>query len=411
MDFSKLIARASAILTTPKSEWPVIAGEPATVADLYRNYILILAAVPAVAGFIKLSLLGIDVPLAGTIRVGVGAGIKSAIFGYLLTLVAVYLMGLLVNALAPTFGGEKDPVQALKAVTYAYTASWVASIAQLLPWIGMLVVLAGGIYGIYLLYLGLPHTMKCPKEKAGGYTAVTVVVAVLAGWIVGLVAGNLAGLGTVMQGTGDEDAQFEQDSVLGRLEQMGKRAERASQKLEEAQRSGDKEAQDAAMREMMGAVLGGGEPVESLPPEQLKPFLPDSLAGMARSDFSVERNSAMGMQISTAQASYTADDGDHSLQLEIQDLGSTKGILSIVAWANIEQDREWDHGFEKTYRADGRTVHEEWDDEYRQGEYSVLLAERFMVKLSGEAEGMDVLKSAVDGLDLAGLEAIKDQDK
>lgn len=41
MDFNKLIARVKAILFTPKTEWPVIAGEPATIADLYKNYILI----------------------------------------------------------------------------------------------------------------------------------------------------------------------------------------------------------------------------------------------------------------------------------------------------------------------------------------------------------------------------------
>ena len=62
MDFSKLIARVQALLLTPKTEWPVIAAEQETVANLYKNYILILAAIPVIAGFIKGSLIGTSYP-------------------------------------------------------------------------------------------------------------------------------------------------------------------------------------------------------------------------------------------------------------------------------------------------------------------------------------------------------------
>ena len=76
-------------------------------------------------------------------------------------------MALIIDALAPTFGGTQDRVQALKTIAYCYTASWIAGIAVILPFIAVLIMLAAGIYGIYLLYLGLPHTMKCPQDKAG----------------------------------------------------------------------------------------------------------------------------------------------------------------------------------------------------------------------------------------------------
>ena len=48
MDFNKLIARVKGILLTPKTEWPVIAGESTTVADLYKGYIVWLAAIPPI---------------------------------------------------------------------------------------------------------------------------------------------------------------------------------------------------------------------------------------------------------------------------------------------------------------------------------------------------------------------------
>src|SRR3546814_4956515 len=87
------------------------------------------------------------------------------VFSYVLSLVMLYVVALIINALAPTFGGQKDQLQAVKVIGYAWTAAWVAGIATIVPWLGWLVVLAGGIYSIYLLYLGLPHTMKCPPRS------------------------------------------------------------------------------------------------------------------------------------------------------------------------------------------------------------------------------------------------------
>ena len=161
MDFAKIIARARAILVTPKTEWPVAAAEPATVQGLYTNYILVLAAIPAIAGFIKNSLIGVSF-LGVTWRAPVGSGLAGMVLQYLLSLVLVYVMSLIINALAPTFEGQKDPVQSLKAITYACTGAWVASAGNILPWIGWLIALAGAVYSIYLLYLGLPATMKNP---------------------------------------------------------------------------------------------------------------------------------------------------------------------------------------------------------------------------------------------------------
>jgi hypothetical protein len=415
MDFKKLIARVTSILTTPVTEWPKVAEEPATVVDLYRNYIVILVAIPVLAGFIKTSVFGIHIPFMGTVRVGVGAGIKAMIASYLLTLVVVYLMSLLINGLAPVFGGQKDSIQAMKTVAYAYTASWVAGIGQLLPWVGFVVTLAGLIYSIYLLKLGLPHTMKCLPKKATAYTAITFVAAILAGWLVAAVTGTVTGVGAMMGGSGvsgieeSDDLHYDKDSVLGKLAQIGKRAEEASEKLDAAQKSGDREGQSQAMHEMVGAVLSGGTEVESLAPERIKPFLPVTLAGMARSNFSAERNSAMGVQISTAQANYTDAAAGRSLHVEITDMASSKGLMALASWASLQQDSESDHGYEKTYKSDGRMVHEQWDNASHQGEYSVVLGERFVVKVSGEADTMKTLKSALDGLDLAGLEALRNE--
>ena len=402
MDLNKLIARVKGILLTPKTEWPVIAGEATTVADLYKGYIIWLAAIPSLAAFLV------------TVRFAAGIALSQLIIGYALGLAMVYVVALIVDALAPTFGGTKDRIQALKTVAYCYTASWIAGIAVILPLIGLLIILAAGIYGIYLLYLGLPHTMKCPPDKAAGYTAVIIIVVLVLTFLIGAVVASVAGGGMLMRGgspfavTRDSGTTFDKDSTVGKLEQYAKQVEDASRKMEAAQKSGDKEAQAEAMKTMMGAALGGGGAVEAVQPDRLKPFLPEELGGLNRASFSTQRNAAMGMQMTEARATYTSDDG-RSWDLQITDTGSAKGLLALAGWAGIEGENETSTGYDKTYRQDGRLVHEQWDRSSSRGEYALVLGDRFTVKLEGQAESIDDLKAALADLDLAALEAMKEE--
>lgn len=407
MDLNKLVARAKAILLTPKSEWPVISTESTTVADLYKGYIIPLAALPAIFGFLKMSLIGTTVMFAGTYRVGIGAGLTSMVLGYVLSLVLVYVMGLIIDALAPTFGGQKNNIQALKTMAYAYTASWVAGVAQILPGIGMLVVIVGGIYSIYLLYLGLPHTMKCPPEKAGGYTAVAIIIAIVLGFLTAMVVGSIAGVGSMMGGSTyssshDDDVQFDENSPLGKMEKWSKGVEAAGKQLEKAQKSGDQAAQEAALKTMFGAALSGGSQVESLAPDRLKSFVPEELAGLARSSISAERSGAMGIQISQANATY-ADESGKQVRLEITDAGTAKGLLGFASWANVEGEKESNGRYEKTFREDGKLIHEEWDSKDSSGQYAMVVGDRFTVTVSGQAGSVGELRDAVEQLDLDGL--------
>jgi len=415
MDFGKIIERVKAILTTPRTEWPVAAAEPATTSSLYTGYIAIVAAFPIIAGFIKGSLIGTSF-LGVTVRTPIGMGIVGMVLHYALTLALAYVMALIINALAPTFGGQKDMVQSLKTVAYAWTASWVAGIAVIVPWLGWLIAIAGAVYAIYLLYLGLPHTMKCPAEKAVGYTAVSVIIAIVLSWIIALIVGGVIGTaamtGAAMGGMhitgGDGDSvTVDSNSALGKLAAMGQRAEQAGKELDAAQKSGDSAAQSAAMGKMMGAVSGANGTVEALAPDQIKAFLPDNLGNLKRTSTSAQRNNAMGMQISEASAEYAGDNGQR-ITLEVTDTGGAKGFMAMAAAMAPEEEKETDHGYEKTYTANGNMVHEEWNTQSKSGEYSVVLGKRFTVKANGTADSIDQLKQAVTGIDIGKLESLKD---
>lgn len=408
MSFDKLIARAQKILLDPRNEWNVIAGETSSTGDIYRNYLLYLAALPALAGFIKGSLIGTTVPVLGTMRVGIFAGLGTMVLRYAMSLAMIYVVALIIDALAPYFKAQKDPLQALKTIAYAYTAAMVASIAQVLPWIGWLVALAGGIYSIYLLYLALPVTMKCPPESARKYTVVSVLATVVLGWIVILTIGGIGGgLGVGSGLAGSSSVKFDKDSPMGKLEGWTANMETAERKMREAQESGDSAAQQEALGNMMGTALGGGK-VEALAPERLREFLPESLAGRKRGEVTAERNGAMGLQVSSAQAQY-ADDEGRSLSLEITDTGSARGLTALAGLANIEHEQETDSGYERTFKDHGRMMHESWDRQRQYGERSVVIGDRFTVTLSGTVGKADDLADALGQVDLDGLEKLRNE--
>ncbi|TLY53682.1 MAG: YIP1 family protein [Gammaproteobacteria bacterium] len=417
MDFNKLIARVKNILLTPKTEWPVIAGETETVQSLYLNYILILAAIPAVCGFIKMTVFGISIPFIGTTRVGLFAGLTNAILTYGVSLAIAFLVALIIDFLAPTFGGQKNQVQALKTAAYGYTASWVAGVFYLLPGLGWLIMLAASIYGIYVFYLGLPSTMKCPPEKAGGYTAVSIILAIVLSWILMAIVGIISGVGAMTSGALSganlhSSSTFTPDksSPLGALAAAGQRAAEAGKKLEAAQKSGDANAQAQAAGQMIGAVLGGGAQVEALSPDALKVFVPDTLAGMPRTSFELQKQAPIGVQVSLAEARYGNNaEGSSSYELTVTDLGGAKGMMALVGFANMEEEKQSESGWEKTYHQSGRLVHEKWNNAGN-GEYTIVVGDRFVVAVKGShVANIDVVKAALGGVNLAGLEALKTQ--
>ena len=180
-----LVTRVQNMIMKPAAEWDVVAAEPATVGSIFTGYAMILAAIPAVAGLIGSILFSHMNPIVAVIL---------AALQYVLSLVGVYVIAFIVDALAPSFGGEKNQVQALKVVVYGYTAAWVAGVLDIVPVLGALASLVGGIYSLYTLYLGLPKLMKNPADKTLVYFIVTIIVAIVVYAVVGAVVGLVLGI-------------------------------------------------------------------------------------------------------------------------------------------------------------------------------------------------------------------------
>lgn len=191
----KIAERARNILLQPRQEWLVIAQEPATIRGLYREYIVPLAAIGPLALLIRLAVFGVDLRSGGRYHAPLVSAVGQAVLAFALNMAAVFVVALVVDALASTFGGRKDPIQALKVAAYVSTPGWLASAFVLVPVLTVLA-LAAGLYGLYLLYLGLPVVMAAPPERALGYTVVVVMAVVMVYLLIGLLTGAFVSLPT-----------------------------------------------------------------------------------------------------------------------------------------------------------------------------------------------------------------------
>lgn len=186
-----LVDRAKNILLTPKAEWQKIESEPFDLQKLYVGYVLPLAALAAICGFIGMSIFGVSALGVG-FKVPIVTGIVSAILQTAVAVVMVYVMALVTNALAPNFGSQPDVGKSHKLAAYGCTAGFLAGVFAIFPPLAMLAIV--GLYSLYLLFVGLPILMKTPEDKAILYLIVIVVIMIVAGFVLNLITGAILGV-------------------------------------------------------------------------------------------------------------------------------------------------------------------------------------------------------------------------
>jgi hypothetical protein len=182
-----VIERATNIITKPSETWMEIKAEEGTIWDVYKSYVIILAAIPAIAQFIGNGIIGYSF-FGGYFRfkIGITGALIYSIVYYILSLLSIYLEAIVINALAPTFNSQKNITNAFKSAAYSTTPAWLAGILYIIPPLSPLVLLIS-LYGIYILYVGLPIMMETPKDKVLGYLIVTILAVFLISVIVGFI--------------------------------------------------------------------------------------------------------------------------------------------------------------------------------------------------------------------------------
>jgi hypothetical protein len=181
-----LVERAKSIIFKPSETWMGVKTEQTTVKELFVSYAAILALIPAVASFIGMSLIGTSM-MGIHFRIPILSGIVHLILSYILSLVGVYVVAFIIDALAPSFNSRKDMLSAVKLAVFSFTPAWIGGIFMIIPMLGILTLLAS-LYGLYVLYVGLPIMMETPREKTLGYFVVVIVVSIVVSIIINVIA-------------------------------------------------------------------------------------------------------------------------------------------------------------------------------------------------------------------------------
>lgn len=396
---SNLIARVRSILMSPAATWDVIDGEPATIAGLYTNYVVLLAAIPVVARVIHATVFGYGA-FGFSYRPPILTTLVGAVVSYLVSLAAIFVFALVIDELAPRFGGEKNRTQAFKVAAYSATASWVASAFSAVPMLGIVGLL--GLYSLYLLYLGLPRVMKAPADRAVAYTATTVVVMIVvslvAAVIINIAAAPFGGL-AVLSGM-DRGFAHTGGPTVGTLNLPGGSVNLGQMAAAAQQAEATAKAQQTAMAG--GSVApGAAGAIQPVAPDTLKALLPPSLPGFPRTEVSDAGGGVAGVGAAGASATYASGNG--SISLQVTDMGPLGAMAGAI---NVQSSKETATGYEKVGTVNGRMTTEDYDRQNRSGKYSVLVGSRFMVEADGSGVDVDALKTAVSSVPLDKLEGI-----
>ena len=181
-----LIERVKNILLSPATEWETIKKEDHMVSDLFTQYVLKLAAIPAISGLIGFTLFD-----HAFFNPSFGASLKWAISMYVMSIIGVYILAYIIDVLAPTFGSNKHLPTSLKIVVFAYTAAWVGGIFSLVPTLAIFGALAS-LYSLVLLYKGLQIVKEVPQNKMAGYFVAVIIASLIVYGITGAIISKFA---------------------------------------------------------------------------------------------------------------------------------------------------------------------------------------------------------------------------
>ena len=429
-----IVQRVKNMLLQPRMEWPVVEAEPATTGSLYTTYVIPLALASTVARLIGITVIGVSVPFLGRIRMPIMSALTSSVFGLVMMLIAVYLWAMIINWLAPRFGGQKNMLNALKLAIFSATPALVAGILGILPMLFFVQIIAA-FYGLYLLYIGFPVMMKVTQERAGMYTLATIGCGIVMGIVFGAASAALGvATGVGASRMADADAQKMGENMVANVlgaaggntkdskeaaaglvagmvaaGQKAEAAERAARSGSDATSGGDSAnvaqsgAAMAGAAAALGSMMNGGkEQVELVDFRVLKELLPGSGGSLTRTDASGQKTTAGGLSGSSAEGTYTISDGG-SATVKISDMGNVRGVLALGKMA-FSVESESDRGFEKNVSLNGQRVHEKWTASGKSAELTAFVGDRFMVEV--ETRGADVgtaekLFSAINASKLA----------
>ncbi|PHS23878.1 MAG: hypothetical protein COA84_10370 [Robiginitomaculum sp.] len=364
--FETQIERARRLITKPAAEWEVIDGEAVDVSTLFKTWVLPLATIPALSGFLAHSFMGAHS------RLPITQGVFNALFSYVISLAGVYALAYILTAIAPYFGAQKNFNQALKLAAYSPVAAWTSSIFMAMPALSFLAVL-GGLYSLYLLYVGVRVLMTPSQSKAVYFAAIAIVLAML------------------INGVGGQ---------YGHKKSADQRVQTQSEVQTQNRNNG---VQEGDLAGMIAALNGGSYGVVS-DLEALKALVPQKMSGLRRTYLDV-KTLQTPLKTITVQAKYQGEN-DQEITLTLMNSTGVNFIKTLAGLSGINRSKTEDDGSFETLKRDGdKVVLQTWDALAAQGNFAWSY-KNFIVSLGGHNISLKALEKAANTITSTDLDRL-----
>ena len=177
-----ILSHVWGLFAHPEEEWKSIRKENCTIGRCYCSHVLLLAAVPPIAGYIGTTQVGWHIVTAEVHRLTHQSALWIAILSYLTILVAVFTIGKMIHWMGQTYGTKQPLSQCIALAAYTATPLFLIGVMLLYPvlWLNLLIGLVALAYTVYLLYLGVPIVMGVTKERGFLFSSAVLAVGLVA---------------------------------------------------------------------------------------------------------------------------------------------------------------------------------------------------------------------------------------
>jgi len=227
LDFAKTLSLVKGGLMDHEATWKTYLGEN----PHWRQTAIVLTG-PLILANVVLSVILARI-IGSYSYYGYYGNFFAAIIGGLVMAALGFIIAVFVfNFLAGVFKGKSDFSRAFAAVSLAAIPAWIAGVlGALIPFIGFVIALAGGIMSLVFLYKIIPLALGVPDEKRTVHFIVSLVAIFVLNFIVGSFMA-VGSIGTNMRSTTFPDQESSSRSntasgVFGEFERQGRLMEAA----------------------------------------------------------------------------------------------------------------------------------------------------------------------------------------
>ncbi len=180
-----LLRHVIGLLKDPKKEWQVIHDRNPSVALVYLTYVMVLATIAPISGYIGTTQFGWSFGIRDPVRLTSDSALTIAVLYYLAMLVSVVTVGKMIQWMGQTYGSHPPLSRCVALAAFVPTPLFLVGVMQLYPllWLNFVIGLPALFYTIILLYTGVPVLMEIPEERGFLFSS-----AVLAAGMVALVS-------------------------------------------------------------------------------------------------------------------------------------------------------------------------------------------------------------------------------